>query len=56
MGCIQKSPSNGVPVYYIINGQNQKNRRFLEMAKSEDSANTIHVDFGQFLAISEHSA
>ena len=34
------------PVYYIINGLKSKNRKFLEIAKSEDSENTTHVDFG----------
>ena len=33
-----------------------KNRLFLEMAKSEDSENTTHVDFEQFLAILERLA
>ena len=36
----------GVPVYYGINGIKSKNRSLLEMAKSEDSENTTHVDFG----------
>ena len=34
----------------------EKKSAILEKAKSEDSENTTHVDFGRFLAILEHSA
>ena len=36
--------------------KNRKKSAFLEMAKSEDSENTTHVDSGRFLAILERSA
>ena len=54
-GCIQKSLWGYLPVYYRINGLKSKNRKFLEIAKSEDSENTTHVDFGHFLAILDHA-
>ena len=37
------------------NGLKSINGKFLEIAKSEDSENTTHVDFGRFLAILEHA-
>ena len=42
-------------MYYTINGLKSKNQDFLEMAKSEDSKNSTHVDFRRFLAILERS-
>ena len=43
-------------VLYSNMAKKFKKRRYLEMAKLENSKNTIHVDFGRFLAILEHSA